>query len=181
MKIDLPVIIDNTIVSNFGNVNRFDILENLYAGNIVIPHAVMTECVMVEKLISHVRDAIDEGWLEVYTLEYGKSNDELIEFVKLRKRFGYGECAVMAIAKSWECTVASDDMRAVRKFCLNNSVTLIGTLGILYQAYNQGFLTEVEAESLLQRMMNTYSYNPPVKDFTDVVNHFRDGYGKKLY
>lgn len=54
----------------------------------------------------------------------------------------------MAIAKINECTVASNDMRATRKYCQDNKINHIGSLGILYDCYHNGLINFTDADVL---------------------------------
>jgi predicted nucleic acid-binding protein len=87
----------------------------------------------------------------------------------------------MSIAKTWDCTVATDDMTAAVKYCQSNNIPLIGTLGILYKGYEQKVITNIEAENLLQTLITNKYYKSPVSDFKSVIDSFERNIGKKLY
>lgn len=175
-----PIIIDNTAISNFGLINKFDILEKLYPKNIIIPTNVIAESIVMSSLESCVQAALKAGWMEEYTLDY-KGRNELMEYAQLRRQFGDGESAVMAIAKTWRCAVASDDMRATRKFCLKHEIEQIGSLGILFDAYDSKIVNVTEANKVLTDMINIVKYKCPIENFNNVIDWFKNGIGKELF
>lgn len=182
MKINPPVIVDNTVISTFGGINRFDILEKLYAKNIIVPTNVLAETIKTSPLEALVQAAFAAGWLEEYTISYsGGGRGELAEYAKLNTRYGSGECAVMAIGKTWECTIASDDMRATRKYCKKYCIHQIGTLGILYHAYREGIISAGEAQQMLSDMISIVKYSSPVSNFQSVIDWFEKGVGRELF
>lgn len=182
MKIKTPpMIIDNTVISRFGFTDRFDILEKLYASKIVIPTNVIIESIVTSPLEKCVQAALKNKWMEEYTLEYKNSVEEIKEYTKLRKKFGDGECAVMAIAKTWNCTVASDDLRATRKFCKEHNIDQIGCLGILYDTFDSGIITLEEGDALLNDMIVKSHYTCPVNHFDNIIQWFKNGIGRELF
>lgn len=176
-----PMIIDNTVVGRYGLTGRFDILEKLYGKNIVIPTQIIVEAAGVQVLLESVQAGLKSGWLEEYTLDFTKGKNELLEYAKIRKRFHYGECAVLAIAKTWNCTVASDDMTATRNYCKKNNIDQIGSLGILYDAFETELLNEADADKLLKDMIDLSEYRCPVHKFAEVIDWFKHGIGRELF
>lgn len=144
-----PIIIDSTVIGRYGLINQFEVLKNLYGKNIIIPTPVIIESINCSPLEKCVKDAISAGWMEEYSLQYTNASDELKEYLYIRKRFGDGESAVLAIAKNWGCTVASDDLRATRKYCLKHGLDQIGSLGILYNAYLQKIVPDYKTRVIL--------------------------------
>jgi len=119
--------------------------------------------------------------IEEYTIDFTNGEKEFREYLQLRKKFGDGESAVMAIAKTWSGTVGSDDLRATRKYCDQHGIPLLGTLGVLYDAYDNKLINEVDADKALNDMISQTNYKTPVHNFVEVIDWFRDGKGKKLY
>lgn len=178
---NLPLIIDNTVISNFGLINRFDILSSLHSNEVIIPTNVIIESIVIPSLEKHVQAALSNGWMQEYTLEYTSERNELKEYANLKKRFDDGESAAMAIAKTWGCTLASDDMKAVRKYCVSNKIELLGSLGILFDAYSEKLINAQDGQQLLSDMINMSRYKCPVSQFKEVIDWFEKGIGRELF
>ena len=176
-----PLILDNTVVSRFAIIRRFDILHNLYEKKLIIPTNVISEAIVIQVAEKSIQDAINKGWIEEYTLDFTTGQAELKEYAKLRRRFGEGESAVMAVAKTWGCALASDDLRATKKYCENNNIEHVGCLGILYDAYVSGIITLSEGDTLLSEMINNTEYKCPVTKFHQIIDWFENKIGNKLY
>ena len=161
--------------------DSFYILKELYSRQLIIPTNVIVESILTTPLEQHVTNALHEKWMEEYSLDYSKQPAEVKEFARLRRRFGDGESAVMAIAKTWGCTMASDDLSAVRKYSENSGIDLIGSLGILYHAFSESLITDEEANSLLQEMIDKSGYRCPVRHFAKVRDWFERSAGRRLY
>ena len=177
----LPLIMDSTVIFNFGILGRFDILERLYAKQILIPMDVKIE-VSTDKIVGPLLESkIKDGICEEYSINYECDNDEISEYIKLKRKFGNGESACLSIAKNWGATIATDDMRAAKKHCERNNISLIGTLGILFQAYDKNIISEEEGQTIIDDMINIRGYISPVSKFSDIIGWFKEHKGKELF
>lgn len=179
--INPPIVLDNTVISRFGLIDRFDLLLDRYQNQLIIPTNVIVEAIKISKLEVYIKNALDDNQIEEFAMDFCNTYDELKIYTNLRKRFDDGECAVMAIAQINQCTVASDDLRATRKYCEVNNINHIGSLGILYDCYTNDLLNFTQADSLLKRMINETKYRSPVSDFQSVQDWFEKGIGIRLY
>lgn len=176
-----PLVCDTGIIIRFGKTNQLRILESLYSGNIILPTEVINECIVSGKLHKDVKDAIEKKWIEEFSINFEKHPQICLTYAHLNKKFGSGESAIMAIAKEKGWTVGSDDLRATRKFCTNNNIPLMGSLGILFDAYDKEIIDASEAQQILDDMISITQYASPVKHFSDVINWFENGQGRQLY
>ncbi len=165
-------------MNTFCKSNRFDLLEKLYSGRIIIPTEVIAESPSSFQAI--IFQGLSNGWIQEHTISYSAHPNQLKEYSYLSKRFGPGESAVMAIAKDINGTVGSDDMRATVNYCNRNNIPLMGTLGILYDAFLKRLLTQTDSQSILKTMIGQ-GYSCPISNFQDVIDWFKDGRGRKLY
>ncbi|WEZ69913.1 hypothetical protein [Bacillus altitudinis] len=176
-----PLVCDTGIIIRFGRTEQIEILKKLYSGNIILPTEVINECIIGEKLHENVRDALQEKWMEEFSINFVDYPNICLEYAKLNRQFGAGESAVMAIAKEKGWTVGSDDLRATKKFCTRNKIPLMGSLGILFDAYDKDFITASEGQQILNDMISITGYKSPVNQFSDIENWFGKGQGKQLF
>lgn len=85
----------------------------------------------------------------------------------------------MAIAQKKECTVGSDDLKAAVKYCSQNSIPLMGTYGVMYDAYNKEIITETEGTLIISDMATRSKL--PITDFQRVVDWFENRKGLRLF
>lgn len=176
-----PLVADSGIIIRYGLTNKIDILKSLYSGNIIVPTEVITELITNHNLDAVIKSALTQGWIEEYQINYVDHPQICYTFADLKKRYGTGESAVMAIAKENSWTVGSDDMKAARKYCEKNSIPLMGSLGILFDAYDQKIIDENEGQAILTDMINITYYKSPVSNFSDVINWFKHKEGRVLF
>ncbi|MED3441938.1 hypothetical protein [Bacillus subtilis] len=176
-----PLVCDTGIILRFGITNQLRILESLYSGNIILPTEVINEFITIGKLNHDLTDAIQKKWIEEFKINFVDHPNICLTFAKLNKRFGAGESAVMAIAKDKGWTVGSDDLKATKKYCSTNKIPLMGTLGILYDAYDKEIINASEGQQILNDMLSKTRYICPVKLFSNVIDWFEKGQGRRLY
>ncbi len=82
----------------------------------------------------------------------------------------------MAYVKFNGGTVSSNNMRDVLDYCIRNSLPLIGTSGIIYDAINKGILTLPEANTIWANMLRK-GRQLHFHTATDVYNHYSTGVG----
>lgn len=178
---DSPSVIDTNVFSNFALTGNVQIIKTMYAHRLYIPTIVIAECVSRTALYFYVNQALQEGWIQEYSISLAKNPAEFLEYAKLRKRYHEGESAVLAIAKVNGFVVISDDMKDVQRFCKENNLKLKGTLGILFEAYNRKLITQSEGDKILNNMIVKNNYICPVKTMKEIIDWFELGIGKPLY
>lgn len=176
-----PLVADSGIIIRFGLTNQINILRDLYSGNIILPTDVITELITNHNLDSIIRNELKQGWIEEFHINYIDHPQICYTYANLKRKFGSGESAVMAIAKENSWTVGSDDMRATKKFCKRYSIPLMGSLGILYDAFKQSIIDANQGQLILSDMINITNYKCPVSNFSDVINWFEYKKGPELF
>lgn len=177
----LPLILDSTVLLNFIKIGKKDILVKLYGKSMVIPQQVKLEVIIDPDVGPIVEEMINDKLLEEYIIDYNSESSEISDYCYLNKRFGAGESACISIAKNRKCTIVTDDMRAAYKYCKKNSVSLKGSLGIIYEAYEKKIISFDEGQAILDDMIKIRKYTSPVSSFDDIVNWFDKGIGKELF
>lgn len=173
-----PLVLDNTVITRFGLTGRFDILKTLYSGELIIPTEVIVEAVRHKVLEKIVSDALSKGWIKEHTINFKDYPQQCKIYAQLSKRFDPGESAVIAIAQDQGCTVGSDDLRAIVKYCRKNDIEFIGSLGILYHAYSKEIIDEDEGTSIIKDLVRRND-KIPVDNFRDVIEWFKFKRGKR--
>ena len=166
------LILDATILSNFGQVGQLRLLERVYSGRVVTTLNVVEEIRQgidagyvglraVDQVLTPFATA---GWLPVLTPD---SAHEQALFVGLIASLGSGEASCLAIAASRGMTLATDDLAARRK-AAELGVSLTGTLGILARSVREGHLVLHDANDILRQMVQQ-GYRSPVQELDGLV------------
>ncbi len=154
----MPVVLllDNTILSNFGQVNRPDVLFDLWGAIMVTTNPVMDE--YHNGIIS--RALAPHAWEKVPILEPAPA--EIAFAGQLPGDLGDGERSCLAIAISRQGWIATDDMKA-RLVAKKYGIGVTGTIGAFQEALKHQILDVRTANRLLKKMMAA-GYRSPVDD-----------------
>lgn len=170
----LPIIFDNTVLSNFALAQSFEVLRRLYEGRAFICRAVLQEIqtgiesgwkypqLRSRTRLQAVNQALEEGWLQFPDYE-ANPGDEVLELrlaLEYGQRFGAGEAEAMAVARTRSWVLATDDGEA-RRFAQERGIRLTGSLGILIKATQQEIFGLIEADTLHARMIDE-GYRSPL-------------------
>lgn len=158
---DLPIIFDNTVLSNFALVEVFEILRELYADRAFVSQAVLQEVqagrqtgwqypwLSSRRRLEAIVLALSQGWFQLPPplSDVNRKQQEAQLAQEYGERFGKGEAESMAIALCRGWVFASDD-GAARRFAQAQPIKLTGTLGILIKATQSGILTQADADGI---------------------------------
>jgi predicted nucleic acid-binding protein len=132
------VVSDTSALTSLLQVNRADILENLY-GAVLIPPAVESELRVVH--------AVFPRFIQVVPVQNHQ------EVAKLLSELHPGEAHAIALAKERAADLLLIDETAGRRIALREGLHVIGLLGVLVQAKRAGVLHSVrELTNELERV-----------------------------
>jgi predicted nucleic acid-binding protein len=148
------IVLDNTVLTNFGLVRRADLVTDLWLGMARITPDVLNEYragVRVAELPSHIWEC-----LPVLTLTLSEAALAL----GLAHRLGAGERSCLAVAISRGALFATDDEDA-RRHAKRANVPVVGSLGILIRNVQENRITLSDAQVLLDTMIAA-GYRSPI-------------------
>lgn len=164
----MPILINNTVLSNLAAIDHLDYLDALH-DKILIASAVYEE---VQHGIAEgyaflevVDAALDDQSLKLVTLD-GES--ELRAYRSMPVKLHSGEAMSLAIAKCRGLRFLTDD-RAARAYAKQIGVTISGTLGVLSTTVRRGLATIGEANTALADMKKMARYRSPISDLRDLI------------
>jgi len=158
-KVD--ILLNNTVLSNFGLINRMELLRRAVEGR----------AGTTEEVVREFQRGVELGYLPSVSLKWlavlRMDDDERAIFRSLRHRFGAGEASCLAIAQNRGMKLATDD-RDARRYAQRLGIPVSGTIGILVDLIRRRFLTVDEANTLLGEMIER-GYHSPVDDLSALV------------
>jgi hypothetical protein len=158
---DRVVFLDNTVLTNFGSVERPDLIFLLWPGMAYTTQAVMEEY----RAGVQISGLSGKAWerLPIYEL----TDEDNARIAALPPQFGSGERACLAAAIRLMGVFASDDQQA-RKYALQAGIVVIGSVGILVRCVQKGLISETDAQALLDRMIDT-GYHSPITNLDEIL------------
>ncbi len=150
---------DTTVLSNFAHIERPDLLRALFSP-LLVPPSVLEE--LMEGEMRALIPKCPWGWLDVVV----PTTSEKVLAQELRKSVGPGEADGLAVAKSRNLLILTDDLDA-RQLADSLGLGLSGTLGCLRDLVKRSILDLSAADLFLVRMRER-GYRSPVRSLTDL-------------
>lgn len=154
------VLLDNTVLSNFALVGRFDLVHLALGDQAAAPTHVLQE--YNNGVMKGILPNADWGWLKVIQL----TSKETRLFNQHLSRVNSGEAACLAVAAVRNGLVFTDD-RDARKLAAQLKVPVSGTIGILIRLHTLGIISLSEANQLLSQMI-AKGYRSPIEKLEDL-------------
>lgn len=150
---------DTDCLSAFLWVNNTNILHALYGGKIVLPESAYQE--LANPSIPHIKQRADDmirtkdisvKSIEMDTEEY-ELYMQLVRGEKGQKRIGRGEAGGIALAKTYDGILASNNYRDIAPYIEKYNLRHIDTGQILTEALEKGLITEAEGNNIWNKML----------------------------
>lgn len=151
---------DTDCLSAFLWVGKESLLPKLYPRKIIIPKPVYTE--LDRPAISHLKARIDAlAAANLVTIQdIPIDSDEYETYYQLtenptqgHKIIGNGEAASIALALHYKGIVASNNLRDISTYITEYSLKHTTTADILVDAFNRGFITENQGNTIWSNML----------------------------
>ncbi len=154
-----PVLVDNTVLSNFANVEQPDLFLKAF-DNLATTQAVLDEFKEGERL----GRVPTTNWFALHIIEM--TGEEQTRAVELGQTLGKGEAECLAIAELRNWMILTDDRDARRK-ANALSIVVSGTLGALVNLVEFNIVGLDFADNLLLLMIEK-GYHSPVNSLQEL-------------
>ena len=150
---------DTDCLSSFLWVNDTNILHELYGGKIVLPEPVYQE--LSNPCVPHIKQRADVliankdatvKTIDVGTQEYNLYS-VLVKGEKEKKAIGRGEAAGIALAKTYNGILASNNYKDIAPYIEMYQLRHIDTGTILTEALERGLITENDGNRIWSQML----------------------------
>jgi predicted nucleic acid-binding protein len=160
-RIDRPVVLDNTVLTNLAVVDRADLVKRLWPKT-----ACTTSAILDEYRAGAVSGLVPaDAWVDLAVVTMSEEETALMASVSTRLAAGERSCLAVAVCR--DGLLASDDLDA-RRIARKQNVALTGTVGILGLCVRRGCLLREEANGLLTEMI-AVGYHSPVDSMDQLV------------
>ncbi len=150
---------DTDCLSAFLWINDINILHELYGGKVVLPEPVYQE--LSNPSIPHIKQRADtmisNKDVSVKTIDTGteeyKLYTTLVRGEKGQKSIGRGEAGGIALAKTYNGVLASNNYKDIAPYIEKYNLKHIDTGQILVEALEKGLITESEGNNIWKKML----------------------------
>ncbi len=153
------IFFDTDCICAFLWVNGESLLEKMFPGKIVIPKEVYNE--IDRPTIPHLKNRVDQlianGSAVVVSMDI--NSEEYVLYRELTTDFGTnkvigsGEAASIALAKKHNGVLGSNNLRDISYYIRKYSLKNVTTGDILVEAFQKGFITEQEGNTIWTNML----------------------------
>ena len=166
---------DTDCLSSFLWINDTNILHELYGGKIVLPEPVYQE--LSNPCVPHMKQRADVliankdatvKTIDAGTQEY-KLYSVLIKGEKGKKAIGRGEAAGIALAKTYNGILASNNYKDIAPYIAEYHLRHVDTGMILKEALERGLITEEEGNHIWGQML-AKKRKLPASTFSEYLN-----------
>lgn len=166
---------DTDCLSAFLWINDTNLLEQLYSGKIVIPGPVYQE--LSNPCIPHIKKRADALLNKEVALikQIDTDKDEynlyrkLVKGTKMVKAIGKGEAAGIALAKTYNGILASNNWKDIALHIQNYNLRHIDTGAILIEGLEKNLITEEQGNTVWKQMLSKNRMLPE-RTFSDYLN-----------
>lgn len=161
------ILLDNTVLSSFGHIDRLDIPVKLFE-DVYVTESVYYEGVLKakkSKRVDRIKRSVEAGLIKVIKPEKG----DLEIAGRFQRTLGLGERDTIAIGFSKRCLIATDDLKP-RKAAKELGLSVIGSLGILRLAYKKGLIDKKELIKLVEMLHEILYFTEDLEKWTLSVN-----------
>lgn len=153
------IFFDSDCLSAFLWVGNQSILAALYPGKIFIPESVYME--LSNPCVKHLKCRIDmllnSGYASIQSIEVGSPAYSIFQELTSsadQKQIGNGEAACIALAKTKNGIIASNNLMDVDSYVRRYSLKHITTGDILCEALARGIITEEQGNDIWWKMLS---------------------------
>ena len=149
------VYFDTDCLSSFYWVEKFDILQALYQGRIVIPESVAHEISKVPYLKEEHKRNLDDNLITVDSLTvYDRiTRDYYNELTSIDPKMGSGEAEALLLAKQNQGILASNNLRDISRYVKLFDMQHLTTPRILMKAEQQNIITRNDCDTIWVKML----------------------------
>ena len=150
----VKIVLDADVVIDFIAGHQFHVLPRILpAYDFVILDLVMEqELGRYPSTKQYIERQIEwfKGSSNISIIEWKPDQETLRIYAQLLKTKGKGESACMAYCQTHNDVLASCNLRDTKKYCLENGITYITFLDLVWYAWQNKVLTEAESNQCIQ-------------------------------
>ena len=157
-KNEPSILLDSDVVRHFLNGGRIHQLSSIFPGRFVMLDKVRDELCRSKGLVTPVANFL--SMFKIPVIPFPSVVDIMREFAVLKKKFGDGESACMAVARFQNQYIASSNLKDIKDYCTQYGITYYTTMDILVEALNKKIFTETECNDFITNVKSKGSKLP---------------------
>lgn len=145
------ILLDSDVIRHFIAGGRLLQLTSIFPGRFVMLEKVKSELCRSKSLELQVNNLLT--FTKIPVIPFPTDINVIREYAQLIKKFGEGESACMAVAKYSKQYIASSNLKDIKAYCIQNSITYLTTMDILVEAFLKKIMTEAECDQFIHDVL----------------------------
>jgi predicted nucleic acid-binding protein len=152
------ILLDSDVVRHFLNGNRIHQLSAIFPNRFVMLDIVKEELCRSKGLLTPVTNFLSMFKIEV--VAFPLKTEIIKEYAVLKRKFGDGESACMAVARFKHEYIASSNLKDIKYYCREHGIIYYTTMDLLVEAMKKNILTETECDQFIKDVKSKGSKLP---------------------
>jgi len=160
------ILLDADVIIHFSKGEQLHLLTRIFPNKLYLVKDVFRE-VFTGSLRIEIENLLRMKLLD--ELDFSNDLTVLKEYAKLKRRFGPGESACMAYCKYHNDILASSNLKDIKIYCEENSITYLTTMDFLNAAFEKELISEAACNLFIENVTNRNSRLPfkTIAEFRD--------------
>jgi hypothetical protein len=162
------ILLDADVIIHFQKAVELGRLPLIFPNQFVILDVVYKEVSRIPHLLTEIDNMII--MFKIPVLDFPPDREILIEYSKLKKLYGPGESACMAVARFQKQFIASSNLRDLKEYCSEHSIQFYTTMDLLEIALSKGVFNEDDCDNFIRTVKAKNSKLPvnTMKEFLEL-------------
>lgn len=166
------ILLDADIIIHFQKAVELSRLPLIFPGRFVLLDVVCKEVSRMPHLWTEIDNMIVS--FKIPVVEFPTEKDILLEYSRLKKTYGPGESACMAVARFKRQYIASSNLRDIKVYCDNFGIVYFTTMDLLEEGLRKGVFNESDCNNFI-RTVKAKNSRLPFDTMKDFLNSKKGG------
>lgn len=160
------IVLDADVIIHFSKGECLSLLPEIFPNY---------QYVVLDKVYNELRSVATQldnqiiFFKNITKIPFQPTGQMLIEYAKLKSRFGEGESACMAYCRFTSNIIGSSNLRDIRNYCSEHKITYLTTIDFLYYAWRNGLMSSDDCQSFISVVKAKGSRLPDIEDISQPV------------
>lgn len=168
-KIEPLILLDSDVLRHFLSGEQLFLLPKIFPRRLVILDKVKNEICRSTSLKGPIENFLKATNIPIE--DFPKDSTIIKEYARLKREFGEGESACMAVARFHKKYIASSNLSDIKKYCTDNAITYYTTLDLVHEAYKKKLLSLGDCDYFIYLLkINKHKIPHNINSISDLPN-----------
>ena len=144
------IVSDTTPIISLLKIKRLDLLEKSF-GEVLIPNAVYEELIADERFMDEAKTIRESSYVKNVSV----SNPEAVRILRMATGLDRGESEAIVLTDELKADILLMDEAKGRKISGQMGIRIMGTIGLLINAYEDRLITAEEARKCIDELQRS--------------------------